>query len=108
MLKIKHHTDMFQGITQYAEPSSAHGPSAHGPRSDRTEYVDDSQIYDYDHPEQDRGYGHHQNPNHQDSRGQHHGNGYNDHRQYDRQGKDYYPYGRNDHHGRDDEDEDMW
>jgi hypothetical protein len=92
-------TNTFQGIAQYAEPSQNTPPES------GVNYVDDSQIYDYDH--QDDG----QSSNRPQSRASQHNNenGYND--QYSRQGKEYYPYGHSEPHGRKEEDNDegdMW
>lgn len=69
------------------------------------EYVDDSQIYDYDHHDDDS--------NRPQSRASQHNteNGHGDQPQSNRQGKDYYPYGQSGHSGgnRDDDDDDeMW
>ncbi|RDL36568.1 Uncharacterized protein BP5553_05920 [Venustampulla echinocandica] len=88
--------DYHQGITQYAE-------SSHGQPSEGVEYVDDSQIYDYDHEEDDS--------NRPQSRASQHNseNGYGDQGQYNRQGKDYYQYGHSDRHGHEeDRDDEMW
>lgn len=95
-------TNKMQGITQYAESSSDHKGEG------TTNYVDDSQIYDYDHPEQDHSRG--QNPNRPESRAAQHGpeNGYGDQGQHDQHGKEYYPYGRSDQDRDDDDDDEMW
>ena len=71
--------------------------------------MDDSQIYDYDHPEQDRNRG--QNSNRPESRASQHGpeNGYGDQgHQNDRRGKEYYPYGPSSQDRDDDDDDEMW
>ncbi|TAQ89349.1 hypothetical protein B7494_g2345 [Chlorociboria aeruginascens] len=96
--------DYHQGITQYAEPR-------HDSKSEGVSYVDDSQIYDYDHQDEESSHGH--DPNRPQSRASQHNNenGYNDpNTQYSRHGKDYYPYGQTDSHDHDHEndDEEMW
>jgi hypothetical protein len=93
-----------QGIAQYAEPVQP-------PAQEGVNYVDDSQIYDYDHQGEDTSNG--QGSNRPQSRASQHNaeNGYGEQeaRQYVRQGKEYYPYARSDppdHHA--EEDDDMW
>ncbi|TVY83206.1 Protein zds1 [Lachnellula suecica] len=94
--------DYHSGITNYAEPSQNTPPES------GVNYVDDSQIYDYDHQ------GDGQSSNRPQSRASQHSNenGYGDQsQQYSRQGKEYYPYGNSESHGRredDDDDDDMW
>ena len=92
-----------QGIAQYAEPAQNTPPES------GVNYVDDSQIYDYDH--QNDG-SHSQSSNRPQSRAAQHDteNGYDDQVQYSRQGKDYYSYGRSEpHEGKEeDDDDDMW
>ncbi|KUJ23061.1 uncharacterized protein LY89DRAFT_165998 [Mollisia scopiformis] len=87
---------------QYAEQQQT-------PKSEGVNYVDDSQIYDYDHQAESS---HSQSSNRPQSRASQHNqeNGYGDQGQYGRQGKDYYPYGHSDDHDQDQEDEadDMW
>lgn len=100
--------NMEQGITQYAEPTQE--PA----KAEGVNYVDDSQIYDYDH--QDADSSHSQHSNRPESRASQHTqeNGYGDQGQYDRNGKDYYSYGRSDQRQQqqqkheDDDDDDMW
>lgn len=87
-----------QGIAQYAEPGQ-------DPKPEGVSYVDDSQIYDYDH--QDDG----QASNRPQSRASQHNseNGYGDQAQYGRRGKEYYPYGRSEPADHEEEgDDDMW
>lgn len=69
--------------------------------------MDDSQIYDYDHQDEDPSHHGHGRPQ---SRASHNSeNGYGDqNQQYARHGKDYYPYGRSEPQNQDDEDDDMW
>ncbi|RDW85743.1 hypothetical protein BP5796_04068 [Coleophoma crateriformis] len=88
--------DYHQGITQYAEPSSH--------KSEGVDYVDDSQIYDHDHQEED--YSHGQGSGRPQSRASHNTeNGYGDQNQHYRsQQNDYYSYGGQ--HD-DDDDDDM-
>ncbi|KAL2069873.1 hypothetical protein VTL71DRAFT_14552 [Oculimacula yallundae] len=98
--------DYHQGITQYAEPTEE--PT----KPDGVEYVDDSQIYDYDH--QDSSSSQRQHSNRPESRASQHTqeNGYGDHSQYDPNGKDYYSFDRPDQRQQkkhdDDDDDDMW
>jgi hypothetical protein len=89
-----------QGIAQYAEQPQA-------PESEGVNYVDDSQIYDYDHQEAESS--HSQSSNRPQSRASQHNqdNGYADQSQYGQQGKDYYSYGNSNDHGEDGAD-DMW
>ncbi|KAF5870336.1 putative telomere silencing protein [Botrytis fragariae] len=87
--------DYHQGITQYAEQSQ--NPNHSG---EAVNYVDDSQIYDYDHQggesEQD-----HNRP--QSRTGQNNSeNGYND------QNQKYYDYGRTQSHDQAADDGEMW
>ena len=95
--------DFYQGIAQYAEP-------AQNPKQEGANYVDDSQIYDYDH--QDDESSNKQGSNRPQSRASQHNseNGYGDQGQYGRRGKEYYPYGGRseppDHE--EEEDDDMW
>jgi hypothetical protein len=95
--------DYHQGITQYAEPQQP-------PQSEGVTYVDDSQIYDYDHQNEDPS--RRQGSNRPQSRASQHNteNGYSDqNQQYGRHGKDYYSYGHTDSHDQgDDEDDEMW
>lgn len=93
--------DYHRGIAQYAEPSQNTPPDT------GVTYVDDSQIYDYDH--QDDG------SNRPESRASQHNqhnseNGYGEQLQYSRQAKEYYPYGHPDSHARmeDEHDDEMW
>ncbi|KAL3421981.1 telomere silencing protein [Phlyctema vagabunda] len=91
--------DYHQGITQYAEPSSQ--------KSDGVDYVDDSQIYDHDHQNEDysQGQGSHRPQSRQAHNSEN--DGYGDQNEpHGRQGKDYYSYGgqRDD----DDDDDEMW
>ncbi|KAE8453468.1 hypothetical protein EG329_010329 [Mollisiaceae sp. DMI_Dod_QoI] len=92
--------DYHQGIAQYAEQPQT-------PKPEGVNYVDDSQIYDYDHQEAESS--HSQGTNRPQSRASQHNqeNEYGDQSQYGRHGKDYYPYGRADGH-EDDEADDMW
>ncbi|KAH7397901.1 hypothetical protein BKA64DRAFT_52674 [Cadophora sp. MPI-SDFR-AT-0126] len=98
--------DYHQGIAQYAEPKQE--PA----RADGVNYVDDSQIYDYDHQDADSSQSQHSNR--PESRASQHSqeNGYGDQNQYDRNGKDFYSYGRPEQRQQqkheDDEDDDMW
>ncbi|KAH9211898.1 hypothetical protein DL95DRAFT_341184 [Leptodontidium sp. 2 PMI_412] len=100
--------DYHQGITQYAEPTQE--PA----KSDGVNYVDDSQIYDYDHQDAESSHGQHSNR--PESRASQHTqeNGYGDQSQYDRNGKDYSSYGRQEQRQQqqqkreDDDDDDMW
>lgn len=91
-----------KGITQYAEPQQNTKPEG-------VTYVDDSQIYDYDHQGEDpsQGQGSHRP---QSSASQHNSeNGYGDqNQQYGRQGNDYYHYGRSERNDHEDDDDDMW
>ncbi|KAF4630172.1 hypothetical protein G7Y89_g7969 [Cudoniella acicularis] len=87
--------DYHQGIAQYAEP-------AQSTPSEGVDYVDDSQIYDYDHHEDES--------NRPQSRASQHNseNGYGE-QGHNRQGKEYYPYGHSEPQSHGDEDEDeMW
>jgi len=72
--------------------------------------VDDSQIYDYDHQDEDTSHG--QSSHRPQSRASQHNaeNGYGDQNQpYGRQGNDYYLYGRSETHDHEeDDDDDMW
>ncbi|PMD35301.1 hypothetical protein L207DRAFT_569865 [Hyaloscypha variabilis F] len=89
--------DYHQGIAQYAEP-------VQDPKQEGVNYVDDSQIYDYDHQGEgaSNGQGSHHRP--QSRASQHNSeNGY-----HGRQGKEYYPYGRNDPPDQHEDEEDMW
>ncbi|CAG8950258.1 hypothetical protein HYFRA_00008496 [Hymenoscyphus fraxineus] len=105
--------DYHSGIAQYAEqaaenpnPNSTQTPPPHE-GGGGVEYVDDSQIYDYDHQDDDS--------NRPQSRASQHSteNGQGEQSQSSRQGKDYYPYGQSGQsggkqpHGQDDDDE-MW
>lgn len=99
--------DYHQGIAQYAEPTQE--PA----KSDGVNYVDDSQIYDYDHQDADSSQSQHSNR--PESRASQHSqeNGYSDQNQYDRNGKDFYSYGRPEQRQQqqkheDDDDDDMW
>ncbi|KAH6679495.1 hypothetical protein B0J14DRAFT_649885 [Halenospora varia] len=93
--------DYHRGIAQYAEPAAQSTPNS----SDGVDYVDDSQIYDYDHHEDDS--------NRPQSRASQHNseNGYSDqNRQYDRHGKEYYSYGHSEDQNQNhrEEEEEMW
>lgn len=106
-LQVEHclYTNILKGITQYAESSQNAAPEG------GVNYVDDSQIYDYDHQNDDQSQSQHSNR--PQSRASQHNteNGYNDQSQYSRQGKEYYPYGHSEPHGHteeDDDDDDMW
>ncbi|TVY90588.1 Protein zds1 [Lachnellula willkommii] len=96
--------DYHRGIAQYAEPAQNTPPES------GVNYVDDSQIYDYDHQNDDLS--HSQSSNRPQSRASQHDaeNGYGDQVQYSRQGKEYYPYGRSETHGdrEEQDDDDMW
>jgi len=85
--------DYHQGITQYAEQSQNPNHSAEG-----VNYVDDSQIYDYDHQGDESGQDH----NRPQSRTAQNNseNGYNDQK--------YYDYGRTQSHDQVAEDDEMW
>jgi hypothetical protein len=95
-----------QGISEYAD----HQQQSHIQPAEGVTYVDDSQIYDYDHQENDPS--RQQGSDRPKSRAsQHTGeNGYAAQNQYVRQGHEYYPYGATDHgnHRDDDEESDMW
>lgn len=97
--------DYHSGIAKYAEESSQ--PKAEPPKAEGVNYVDDSQIYDYDHQGDDSSHG--QSSNRPQSRAAHNtDNGYGEQGQYDRNGKDYY-YGGSEQHDRGEEDDDdMW
>jgi len=87
-----------KGIAQYAEQTQE--PS----KSEGVAYVDDSQIYDYDHQNED------QSHRPQSRAAQHnYGDPYGDqNQQYGRQDNEYHnQYGRTDRSGRED-DEEMW
>lgn len=96
-----------QGIAQYAEQQPSH-------QSEGVNYVDDSQIYDYDHQGEDSS--RRQNPNISPSRTSQHSNGgggYDNQKQYGRSDRGYDQYGRmdqggqgNPNHGN--ENEEMW
>ncbi|PQE17710.1 telomere silencing Zds1 protein [Rutstroemia sp. NJR-2017a BVV2] len=91
-----------QGITQYAESSQNPNHATEG-----VNYIDDSQIYDYDHQDDDA---HGQGHNRPQSRtGQHNSeSGYNDqNQQYSQNGNEYYDYGRASH-DEGPEDDEMW
>jgi hypothetical protein len=73
--------------------------------------VDDSQIYDYDHQDEESSQSH--GSHRPQSRASQHNaeNGYRDQNQQygGRQGSDYYPYGRSERRDHEeDDDEDMW
>lgn len=71
--------------------------------------MDDSQIYDYDHQDDDNSQG--QGSHRPQSRASQHNaeNGYMDHnQQYGRQGNSYYQYGHSDRLDHEDDDDDMW
>ena len=90
---------MSQGITQYAEPQNQ--------TSEGVNYVDDSQIYDYDHQDEESSHG--QGSHRPQSRASQHNteNGYSDqNQQYGRHGKEYYPYGHPEGHDHGTEDDD--
>ena len=95
-----------QGITDYAEQQQ------HPSQPPGVTYVDDSQIYDYDHQENDPGRG--QGSDRPQSRAAQHTaeNGYMGQNQYGHQGNDYYAYGGAEHgghlHDDDDDDGEMW
>ncbi|RFU35093.1 hypothetical protein B7463_g1223, partial [Scytalidium lignicola] len=79
--------DYHRGISQYAEPQE-------NQRAEGVNYVDDSQIYDYDHQDDDNGH----RPQNE--------NGYDESQHYGHQ--DYYQYDQR-HHEQENEDEgDMW
>jgi hypothetical protein len=93
-----------QGIAQYAEQSQ---PA----KVEGVNYVDDSQIYDYDHQVDNSPHG--QNSNRPQSRASQHNseNGYTEQSsQYGRPGKDYHSHDRSEQQDHDEEDEDdmMW
>lgn len=74
-------------------------------------YVDDSQIYDYEHQENDPA--RRQGSDRPQSRASQHTaeNGYLAQKQYGRQGHDYYSYGAMEHGSHlddDDDDNEMW
>ncbi|KAH8601380.1 hypothetical protein B0O99DRAFT_589428 [Bisporella sp. PMI_857] len=90
--------DYHQGITQYAE-------SDQGSKPEGVNYVDDSQIYDYDHQgDDDHGHRPHSRASQHNSE-----NGYGDYNQYGHQGNDYYQqYGRSDRNNHEHDDDEMW
>jgi len=93
-----------QGIAQYAEQSQ---PA----KAEGVNYVDDSQIYDYDHQVDNSSHG--QNSNRPQSRASQHNseNGYAEQGgQYGRPGKDYHSYDHSEQQDHDEEDDDdmMW
>ncbi|APA15546.1 hypothetical protein SS1G_13502 [Sclerotinia sclerotiorum 1980 UF-70] len=86
--------DYHQGITQYAEQSQNPNHSAEG-----VNYVDDSQIYDYDHQGNEPGQDHNRP---QSRTGQNNSeNGYNNDQKY-------YDYGRTQSHDQATEEGEMW
>lgn len=100
-------THLIQGIAEYADQQQPqHQPS------EGVTYVDDSQIYDYDHQEGDASHG--PGSDRPQSRASQHTaeNGYGTKNQYGRQGQDYYSYGQpthGNHRDHDDDDEgEMW
>lgn len=96
--------DYHLGIAQYAEEPQQNS------KHEGVTYVDDSQIYDYDHQDEDASHG--QSSHRPQSRASQHNaeNGYVDqNQQYRRQGNDYYQYGHSDRHDHEeDDDDDMW
>lgn len=88
---------IWKGIAQYAEQSQENS------KSEGVAYVDDSQIYDYDHQNEDQGH----RP--QSRAAQHnYGDAYGDqNQQYGHQDNDYHnQYGRSDRNGHGDDE--MW
>jgi hypothetical protein len=87
-----------QGIAQYAEPQNS--------KSEGVNYVDDSQIYDYDHQDDELSHG--QSSHRPQSRASQHNteNGYGDQNQQ----YGHYAYGNSERHdhGAEDDDDDMW
>jgi hypothetical protein len=100
-IQFLYQSNLQQGITQYAEPVQP-------PKQEGVNYVDDSQIYDYDHQGEDASNG--QGSHRPQSRASQHNseNGFGDHGHQSRQGKEYYPYGRSDPPDHLEEDDDMW
>ncbi|CZT46005.1 related to SNF5-component of SWI/SNF transcription activator complex [Rhynchosporium secalis] len=99
--------DYHQGITQYAE--STEEPA--NAKTDGVEYVDDSQIYDYDHQDSSSSQG--QQSSRPESRASQHDqeHGHGNQGQYERNGKDYYSFDRTEKRQKqkpDDDDDDMW
>lgn len=96
--------DYHSGITKYAEESSSPQPQPQNqvPKSDGVNYVDDSQIYDYDHQDDDHG----QTSNRPQSRAAQHNaeNNYGEQDQYGRQ----YSYSKSEQHDHAEDEEDMW
>ena len=96
-----------QGIAEYADQQQHQSQTSEG-----VKYVDDSQIYDYDHQENETG--RKQGSDRPQSRAAQHTveDGYGGQNQYGRQGHEYYAYGGTEHGGHlhDDEDDDgeMW
>ncbi|KAG9233400.1 hypothetical protein BJ875DRAFT_45387 [Amylocarpus encephaloides] len=91
--------DYHRGIAQYAESTQDAQPN------EGVDYVDDSQIYGYDHQEDDS--------NRPQSRASQHNSetGYGDSNQHGRQGKEYYSYGQSGGsrgQADDDDDDEMW
>jgi hypothetical protein len=100
-IQFLYQSNLQQGITQYAEPVQP-------PKQEGVNYVDDSQIYDYDHQGEDAS--NRQGSHRPQSRASQHNseNGFGDHGHQSRQGKEYYPYGRSDPPDHHEEDDDMW
>lgn len=72
-------------------------------------YVDDSQIYDYDHQDDEPSHG--QSSHRPQSRASQHNteNGYGDqNQQYGRHGNYHYGHSDSHDHGAEDDDDDMW
>ncbi|EKD15158.1 hypothetical protein MBM_06374 [Drepanopeziza brunnea f. sp. 'multigermtubi' MB_m1] len=93
--------DYHQGITQYAEPT-------HDAQAEGVDYVDDSQIYNYDHPQSAPGQSSNRRPQSRASQHTQQENGYGDQSQYDRNGQDYYQQQPKRKDDNDDDNDEMW
>ncbi|KAI9736521.1 MAG: hypothetical protein M1818_006032 [Claussenomyces sp. TS43310] len=97
--------DYHQGIAEYAEQQQ---PLEQGEHSDGVTYVDDSQIYDYDHQDMDQSQKHSSNRP-QSRASQNNEDGRHESNQYGRHGQDYYYNVQDAHvHQDDEDDDDMW